>query len=155
MTKALFVTPRALLQSGAGPLGRLGRQATQLLEATRILREHLDPPLADHASVASIREPHLMVVVDSPVWAARLRYQSAGILDHFAASLGSPRLTRLKILVQPPLQDPGGNSRPRPRRARRPSSKLLREVADALEPGPLREHMTRLVEAGAESASDP
>ena len=155
MTKAPFVTPRGLLDSGAGPLGRLGRQAAQLSEATRILREYLDPPLADHTSVAAIREPNLMVVVDSPVWAARLRYQSAGILDHFVVALGSPHLTRLKILVRPPLHDPGENARPPLRRARRPSSRLIRGVAEALEPGPLRERMTRLAEADTEPASDP
>ena len=110
MDKAPFVTPRGLLHSGS--LGRLGRQAAQLAEATRILREFLDPPLAEHASVAAVREPNLVVVVDSPVWAARLRYQSAEILDYFSAALGSPRLTRLETLVQPPRHRPrGGASR--------------------------------------------
>ena len=63
-----------------------------------------------------------MVVVDSPVWAARLRYQSAEILDYFSVALGSPRLTRLETLVRPPL-----NARPPPRRALRPSPRLTRK----------------------------
>ena len=126
MAKAPFVTPRGLLQSGSGSLGRLGRQAAQLAEATRILREFLDLPLAEHASVAAVREPNLVVVVDSPVWAARLRYQSAEILDYFSAALGNPRLTRLKILVRPPLHGRRGE-RPPLRRAPRPSPRPVRK----------------------------
>ena len=143
MTKAPFVQPHRLLHSGAGTLGRLGRRAAQLAEATRILREHLTPPLADHASVAAIRGPTLVVVVDSPVWAARLRYQSAEILDHFAAALGSPRLSRLRTLVHPPLDTPKSARTP-PRRPARPSSQLIRSVSETLEAGPLRERMARL-----------
>ena len=153
MTKALFVTPRGLLHSGAGPLGRLGRQAVQLAEATRILREHLAPPLADHAAVAAIREPNLVVVVDSPAWAARLRYQSAGILDHFAAALGRPRLTHLKTLVRPPILEPESSRLP-VRRALRPSSQLIRKVSETLEAGPLRDSVARLAEPEAERAGD-
>ena len=138
-----FIQPRRLLQSGAGTLGRLGMRAAQLAEATRILREHLTPPLADHASVAAIRGPTLVVVVDSPVWAARLRYRSAEILDHFAAARGTPRLSRLRILVRPSLDDPKSASTP-PRRPVRPSSRLIRSVSETLEAGPLRERMARL-----------
>ncbi len=112
MAKARFVTPRGLLDSGAGPLGRLGRQAAQLAEATRILREFLDPPLAEHATVAAVREPNLVVVVDSPAWAARLRYRSAEILDHFSIALGSARLTRLKTVVRPLPPGPRGERQP-------------------------------------------
>ena len=126
MAKAPFVTPRGLLRSGSGPLGRLGRQAAQLAEATRILREFLDPPLAEHASVGAVREPNLVVVVDSPVWAARLRYQSAGILDYFSVALGSPRLTRLETLVRPPLDARHGGSPPL-LRAFAPSRRLTRK----------------------------
>ena len=140
---APFIQPHRLLQSGGGTLGRLGRRAAQLAEATRVLREHLAPPLADHASVAAIRGPTLVVVVDSPVWAARLRYQSAEILDHFAATLGSPRPSRLRTLVRAPLDDPKSASTP-PRRPVRPSSRLIRSVSETLEAGPLRERMARL-----------
>ena len=153
MGKASFVTPPGLLHGDAGPLGRLGRQARQLAEATRILRQHLGPPLADHLSVAAIREPDLVVVVDSPVWAARLRYRSAEILDHFAAALRRPRPRRLKTLVRPPFSGPP-RARAAARRAPRPSPQLVRRVSEALEPGPLRERMMRLAEPGGQSGED-
>ena len=109
VTGVPFVTPHSLLRSGAGVLGRLGRQAEHLAQATRVLREHLDSPLADHASVAAIRASTLVVVVDSPVWATRLRYQSAEILDHLRAALKSPHLARLRIVVTSPrrTREPG------------------------------------------------
>ena len=140
---ASFVTPRDLLRSGAGPVGRLGLKAAQLAEATRVLREHLDPPLADRTSVAAIREPTTLVVaVDSPVWASRLHYQSEEILDHFAKTLGRPRLSRLKTLVRPP--PPAAAPSRAPARLSRPSARLVRSVSETLEPGPLRESIERL-----------
>jgi len=158
--KARFVTPHGLLHSGAGTLGRIGRQAAQLAEATRILREHLAPPLNDHATVAAIRGPTLVVMVDSSVWAARLRYQSAEILEHLAGKLGSPPVSRLGVLVRPPLPRGGSSARGTLGRPKRPPPELIRSVSESLGPGPLRERLARLADpeersadAGAEGAS--
>ena len=147
MSKARFLTPHGLLNSGAGTLGRLGRQAAQLAEATRALRGHLASPLAEHAAVAAIRGATLVVVVDSPVWAARLRYQSTEILDHLAAALGNLPVSRLRVLVRPPLaRDRNPESRAL-RPPKRPPPELIRSVSASLGPGPLRERLIRL--AGA------
>ena len=158
MKKTRFVTPHGLLHSGAGTLGRLGRQAAKLAEATRFLRERLAPPLNDHATVAAIRGPTLVVVVDSPVWAARLRYQSVEILEHLAGKLGSPPVSRLRVLVRPPLSGEGSPAGGAPRRSKRPPPELIRSVSESLGPGPLRERLARLAApqgrgAGAEGAS--
>lgn len=142
MDKTTFVTPRALLSPGAGLLGRLAGEAASLTEATRILRAGLGSPLADHASVAAVREPVLVVVVDSPVWASRLRYQSERILNHFSEALSGARLTRIRTLVRPPA----AVAKPLRRPASRPSPAsrtLVRNVSEALEPGPLRECLER------------
>ena len=144
MKKARFVTPHSLLHSGAGALGRLGRQAAQLAEATRVLREHLAPPLNDHATVAAIRGPTLVVVVDSPVWVARLRYQSTEILEHLAGKLGSPPVSRLRVLVRPPPPQVGSSASGAPGRPKRPPPELIRSVSESLDPGPLRERLSRL-----------
>lgn len=142
MNKTTFVTPRALLRPGAGLLGRLAGEAALLTEATRILRGGLGSPLADHASVAAVRERVLVVVVDSPVWASRLRYQSEKILNHFSEALPGPRLARLRTLVRPPAPA----AKPMRRPAARPSLSsraLLRDISGTLEPGPLRECLKR------------
>ena len=144
VTKAHFVTPQGLLHSGAGTLARLGRQATQLTDATRLLRQHLASPLADHATVAAIRGPTLVVVVDSPAWAARLRYQSAEILEHLAAALGSPSISRLKVLVRAVPGDENTGRRMLRRRPTPPPQWLIRQVSETLGSGPLRERLTRL-----------
>lgn len=150
-----FVSPLGLLHSGAGVLGRLGRRAAQLAQATRLLRECLAPPLAEHASVATIRGTTLVVVVDSPVWAARLRYRSAEILDYFASALESPRLTRLETLVRPPLAETGRASRTAPRRMPRPSPRLVRNLSGSLPSGPLRERVERLASPEPPPREDP
>ena len=142
LDKAPFVTPSTLLRPGAGLLGRLAREAAYLTEATCILRKCIDSPLADHASVAAIREPALVIVVDSPVWASRLRYQSEKILNHFAETLPGPRLTRIRTLVRPPTPAPR-SSRGRTTRLSPSSLALMRNVSENLEPGPLRECLER------------
>ena len=152
MKKARFVTPHGLLHSGAGALGRLGRQAAQLAEATRVLREHLAPPLNDHATVAAIRGPTLVVVVDSPVWVARLRYQSAEILEHLAGKLGSLPVSRLRVLVHPPLPRGGSPVGAALGRPKRPPPELIRSVSESLGPGPLRERLARLANPDEQSS---
>ena len=140
--KTTFVTPQALLSPGAGHLGRLAGEAASLSEATRILRDCLDPPLADHASVGAVREPVLVVVVDSPVWASRLRYQSEKILNHFSEALPGPRLARIRTLVRPPA--PAAKPLRRPAARPSPSARaLLRDISGTLDPGPLRECLER------------
>ena len=142
MNKTTFVTPRALLSPGAGLLGRLAGEAAFLAEATRVLRDGLGPPLADHASVAAVRERVLVVVVDSPVWASRLRYQSEKILNHFSEALPGPRPARIRTLVRPraPAATPLRRAAAPPSRS---SRALLRDLSETLEPGPLRECLER------------
>lgn len=89
----------SLIRDGRGDLYSLVAQAELLHRATHALRAHLAAPLAQHCSVGNIREGAAVVLVDSSAWAAKLRFQVAGVLDLFAKwpEFGTIRAIRVKV----------------------------------------------------------
>lgn len=68
-----------LLREGA--LARLGREAEERRETTAQIRRQLPTVEADHLVSATFNtDGELVLVMDSPAWAARVRYGSAGSL---------------------------------------------------------------------------
>lgn len=67
-----------------GEVEHLVTQTNQLKRLTRLLQAELNPSLASHCHVASLAPPHLTIVVDSPAWSTRLRFQSATLLRQLA-----------------------------------------------------------------------
>jgi hypothetical protein len=63
-----------------GEVARLVTQGRELQQLTRLLHKVLDPSLAPHCRVGRFAPPQLTVVVDSPAWASRLRFQSNGLI---------------------------------------------------------------------------
>jgi len=85
--------PRKLAEIlSAGALARLGREAQRRRATTEEIRRQLATPERDHlVSAATNDAGELVLVMDSPVWAARMRYASA--------ALPYPRIV---VKVQPP-----------------------------------------------------
>lgn len=67
-----------------GEVEHLVTQTNELKRLTRLLQAELNPSLAPHCHVARLAPPHLTVVVDSPAWSTRLRYQSTGLMRQLA-----------------------------------------------------------------------
>jgi hypothetical protein len=65
----------------SGPVGDPVRRALWLDALDRRLHALLPPELAVHARLANVDGSRLVYLVDSPVWHARLRMASAGLLD--------------------------------------------------------------------------
>jgi hypothetical protein len=67
-----------ILQSGA--LAALGREAERRRDSTAAIRRHLPTDLAAHL-VSAVRDAEgvLVLVMDSPSWAARARYSAADL----------------------------------------------------------------------------
>ncbi len=63
-----------------GEVEHLVTQTRELKRLTRLLRAELDNSLAPHCHVAHLTPSRLTIVVDSPAWSTRLRFQSAGLL---------------------------------------------------------------------------
>jgi Dna[CI] antecedent, DciA len=67
-----------ILQSGA--VGVLAREAGRRRETTAAIRRDLPTDIAEHLVSATLTTAgELVLVMDSPVWAARARYCSAGL----------------------------------------------------------------------------
>ena len=65
---------------------------------------------AAHAKPVSLDGQCLLVVVDEPGWATRVRFEQAGLLQRFAADLGEGVVTRIDVRVRP-SSDPENSSR--------------------------------------------
>ena len=68
------------------------------------------PETAAHAKPVSLDGHCLLVVVDEPGWATRVRFEQAGLLQRFAAELGDGVVTRMDVRVRP-SSEPGNSSR--------------------------------------------
>lgn len=87
-TQAPSAGPRAALEALlAGSSGGTLRRALWLDAVDQLLRPHLPPELAAHARLANIRGDKLVFVVDAPVWHAKLRLATPGLID-MARSIG-------------------------------------------------------------------
>ena len=65
---------------------------------------------AEHAKPVSLDGQCLLVVVDEPGWATRLRFEQAGLLERIATELGEGIVTRVEVRVRPST-NPGKTSR--------------------------------------------
>ena len=85
--------PRKLAEIlGQGALARLGQEAQHRRTTTAEIRRQLATPEAEHLVSATINAAgELVLVMDSPAWAARVRYACAQ-LPH----------ARIIVKVQPP-----------------------------------------------------
>ena len=108
-----------------------------LLAAVRRL---LPGQLADHCIAARQRGPQLVLHVDSPVWATRLRFLAPGLLELLRAEYPTLLDIRVKLLV--------ARARPRaqPRPARRSDvgAEIIHESAADTKHPALRKALERL-----------
>jgi hypothetical protein len=67
-----------ILRTGA--LAKLGAEAERRRETTAMIRRHLATDEADHLVSATIGDSgELVLVMDSPSWAARMRYRTGAL----------------------------------------------------------------------------
>jgi hypothetical protein len=123
----------AASQSG---LSRLQQQAFAIHAIKATLWPSIPSPLQAHCDVANFRGQTLILVADSPVWAARLRHTSPQIL-HAARELCKIDAQKLLVRIQPleVRPQPVGKARSLPES----SATHLREVAETVEDDELRE----------------
>jgi hypothetical protein len=123
-------------------LTQLNRQLAQHQKLAEQVRDLLPPPLDEQLLAAVLNGRRLTLLVRSPVWASRLRYLAPQLLR---------QLRQQGLLVEQlhprivPEQGKPRKSAPRNVPVLSPqSAKLLRQTAEALEAGPLREALVRL-----------
>lgn len=144
-TDQLFSVRDALTRSGSD-LGKLNAAAKTIRFYDRLLDTVLDQPLRAHVAVANLRDGHLILQADSPVWASRLRLQLHEIRSVLDQRSTGPRLTGISLITRP---NPSVGPVITPRR-RLPISdttrNLLNAVADDIDNPGLRRALQRIAQ---------
>lgn len=123
-----------------GSLQELTERARMLGRLTAEVRR-LAPEIGRHCRVANLRAGMLVIQVDSPAWATRLRYQGPALVRQLRRR-GHSEIQEVRIQVAPEA----GPQAPAPRRPRLSpaSGELLQQTADAVEGDALRAALRRL-----------
>jgi predicted nucleic acid-binding Zn ribbon protein len=88
------------------------------VEAVRALQEGwsdlVGPEVAEHVRVAGIDRGTLLLEVDAPAWATRMRFGARELLGRIGSRIGSEVATRVEVQVRPrrsprngPVTSPG------------------------------------------------
>jgi len=106
-------------------LGGLLKKATLHMQLEHLLAGFLDPGLAEHFQLATIRENRLILVSPSASWATRLRMQTPHLLESLHRA-GYTEIESVEIRVAPLVQQPSVSRR------RRPLSPAARQALDLM-----------------------
>jgi len=90
---------------GTGLLADLLARSRDLRKMDILLAELLPAPLNAHCRILSIRNTILVLAADSPVWAARLRFQAPQLVKQLVQHLSAKRYT-IHVRVRPPETAP-------------------------------------------------
>jgi len=81
-------------------LGVLFQRANVLMRVEQLLAGILDPEVAGHFQVATIRENRLILITPSANWATQLRMQATQLIQRLGQS-GFPEIEHIDIRVAP------------------------------------------------------
>lgn len=99
--------PVANILSGPdGALHSLLERSQYLSQLTQALRENLDEQLAEHITVANLREQTAIITTDTPAWLTQLRYQAPTILRLLQGFPGLKNLQKVQFKIQPASNPP-------------------------------------------------
>ncbi len=121
-------TLSGILQSSGIARNLLSQAQDLQLLLTRV-RKHLPPPLEDHCRAALFKKRQLILFVDSPAWASRLRYYSRNLKSLLLRE--GMRVERVSIRViigDTPLQQ----KRPAAKRLSSDNASLIRQTAEGI-----------------------
>jgi hypothetical protein len=130
----------------AGTLPRLLEQRRLLAELHRVLCGALPPPLDSHCQVLNLRHQCLVLAVDSPLWASRLRYLTRTLLQHLS-QVESVTVRTIQIKIRP---EPGPKKKKPIRNSRlsADNARLLQQTANTLGDERLRAALLRVASHG-------
>lgn len=106
-------------------------------------RDHLPHEMQEHLLGVSFDGHTLLLQIDSPVWATRMRYYEPTILGTFQQNFPHLQLSKVKVSVLPMEEQP----RPKKEIVSLPSksdAKDMRELSQQVESGELSEALLKL-----------
>jgi len=92
---------------GRSEISGLLSRARALGELDSLVHGLIPSPLNEHCRVLSVRDDTLVVAADSPVWAARLRFQSSRLVKQLSG-VSSVKLRTVQVRVRASEQPPDG-----------------------------------------------
>jgi hypothetical protein len=118
---------------GNSAVARLMSRARALGQLDAELHQLLPPPLNHHCRILSIRDDTLVLAADSPVWAARLRFQATQLVKQLSKSR-TVNLRTVRVRVRPPesryTTRPANRHTPVSRKHSHALKQAAREVTD-------------------------
>jgi len=89
-----------LVSEPSGDIKALLDQLAKIQMLNNTLQSKLNATLSKHCRIVNLRKNTLVIAVDSPVWANKLRFQLADLLSFFRGS-GYLGLANIEVIVQP------------------------------------------------------
>jgi len=117
-----------ILQSSKIARGLLSQAQDLQLLLTRV-RKHLPPPLESHCRAALVKNRQLILFMDSPTWASRLRYYSRDLKSLLLRD--GMRVERVSVRVMisnAPLR----HKKPAVKRLSSDNASLIRQTAEGI-----------------------
>ena len=93
--------PRNLKSLLAEGLGRTINRAKALIQLEQQVTGYLDASLALHCRVANVRDGILVLQVDTPAWAGRLRQQAPKLLAQLRGTEELAPIEQIRVTVRP------------------------------------------------------
>ncbi len=139
-------TLASLLTDPQGPYGKLIERSRLYHKLHAQLETHLGRDIAAHCRIQNLREGLLLLQVDAPSWAARLRFELPRLLVRLRATPELSQLRDIRVRVVP-------NEPPRAHSSRRAqlsdkAAAVLDEAADGTSDPQLRNALRRLARQG-------
>jgi hypothetical protein len=127
-----------------GEVEHLVTQTRELKRLTQLLQAELNPSLAPHCHVARLTPSHLTIVVDSPAWSTRLRFQSNSLLRQLSKKYSIFQgVNNIEIKVYPArLTRPAPQSMPR--HISPAAAETITDMANSIDEPGLKEALLRL-----------
>ena len=108
-------------------------------------KKHLPLPLQKQVSLSRLSNTTLVVVANSPAWAAKLRFLSTSLLTTLQKnSHYFQTVTKIEVIAQPVLEEPNKKLPVYKRQLSQQSSELLLSTAEFIEDGELSAALRRL-----------
>ena len=94
-------------------LGKLLKRGSFLMQLQHMLSGHLDPGLAAHFQVATIKGNRLVLISPSASWATLLRMQAPNLLEVLHQA-GYTEIKSIQVRVAPLVEEPEETRKKRP-----------------------------------------
>lgn len=133
---------RDLLATGSA-VTALVRQAHESMRYAALLRAIIDAPSAAHLVGVRLQDTNLTVLMDSPIWVARLRYRVPDLLRAWRGDPRLPALDEIRVRVATPPVAPPGRRAP-PSGPGPAATELLRQLGESTPDPQLRSIFARL-----------